>query len=270
MHENIYSFNNLTDSLFWLLKSRKHSFRDVSLGCNIHPSYFSRAMKDDAAFSQQQIFKITSYLKLNEEEIDYIFLLWNKSLAQTSEEKIFFKTKIQELQEEQQKVSARLKEDTENPAIQKERMETYYEDITTAIIHMYLTIPEFKESPEKILNNLIISPKKLTNEIEKLEKLGLIKFNNKKIQIVKQQIHLDPKSKLCASNHIQWRLKTIQKLNQREDDSKDLHLSVAISIDEESKNQIKKILREAILSIQKTVNICTDPQDIHYLMIDLF
>ena len=45
--------------------------------------------------------------------------------------------------------------------IQKERMETYYEDIATAIIHMYLTIHEYKDSPEKISNKLKISKEKL-------------------------------------------------------------------------------------------------------------
>lgn len=270
MIESIYSFHLINDSISWLLKSKKFSFRDISLGCDIHPSYFSRVMKGDAGFSQQQIFKISTFLKVSSEETDYLFLLWNNSQAQSIEEKKYFKNKIQEIQEEKQKVASKFKEDIEDPIIQKERMETYYEDIITAIIHMYLTISEYKDSPEKILTNLKISKAKLHLEIEKLEKLGLIKLNQKKIQTVKQQIHLDPKSSLCTSNHVQWRLKVIQKLNEREDDSKDLHLSVAVSMDEESKTQIKKILRDAILDIQKTVNNCKFPQSIHYLMIDLF
>lgn len=270
MVESIYSFDLLNNSISWLLKSKKISFRDVSLGCCIHPSYFSRVMKGAAGFSQEQIFKISTFLKLCPQETDYLFLLWNKFQAQSTDEKLFFKSKIQEIQEEKQKISSKLKQDINNPAIQKERMEIYYEDIITAVIHMYLTISEYRNSPEKILNTLKISKEKLSQEISKLKKLGLIQLNGNKIQSVEQQIHLDPKSNLCTLNHIQWRLKVIQKLNEREDDSKDLHLSVAISIDEESKVQIKNIIREAILTIQQTVSNCKAPQKIYYLMIDFF
>ncbi|MBK7961744.1 MAG: hypothetical protein IPK04_11440 [Bdellovibrionales bacterium] len=90
------------------------------------------------------------------------------------DEKNFFNQKIRQIQEENQKITRRIKAKIVNSEERKIQLDTYYRETVTALVHMYLTIPAFRNDPESICVPLGISYRKLTDENEKLEKLSLV------------------------------------------------------------------------------------------------
>jgi hypothetical protein len=280
MLDTIYDFNSLNSLVEARLRSRHINYRAASLACEIHPSYFSRAMKAQVSLSQNQLFRILSFLNLSEKQKDYAFLLWQYEGAQGRDEKNFFSQKIKQIQEENQKITRRIKANIFNSEERKIQLDTYYREAVTALVHMYLTIPSFRNDPESICAPLGIPYRKLTDEIEKLEKLSLVTRRDPKqcppgqvkihLSHVEESIHLPEESLLAAANHVNWRLKTIQSIQARDPKPNDLHLSVVFSADDEVKTKLKKLLREAIVNAQALVGTCDKPTEVYQLMIDLY
>jgi uncharacterized protein (TIGR02147 family) len=266
--DNIYEYKSITEAIKGLVEAKNLNFRRVSEATGIHASYFSRVMKGLGSFSQAQVFLIAKALALKPTETDYFFLLWQAQEAQNNEEKEFFKDKIRKIREQELKVSKQIQ--VRPIEEDKGRMEIYYSEAVTAMVHMLLTIGEYRRDPIKISKKIGIGESKLETELKKLESLGLIKRNKTNLTEVQETIHLDEDSSLSFRNHINWRLKTIQNLEKQAPISGDYHLSVAFTADEETKFRIKEILREAVIRAQKAVGDCKDNREIYYLAMDLF
>lgn len=73
----IYEYNTLIEGLNSLFRQKQLNFSQISKACTIHPSYFSRVMKNKGSFSQSQIFKIGHILNLNDLELEYLLYLWS-------------------------------------------------------------------------------------------------------------------------------------------------------------------------------------------------
>ena len=146
----------------------------------------------------------------------------------------------------------------------------YYQESLTSDIHMYLTIPEYKHDPKKLKNQLLISDERLDEELTLLKKLGLVKFNSGKVIDVISSLHLEESSPLSFRNHINWRLRAIQMLEQRHKRDNEYHLSVAFTSDIEAQLEIKQKLRDAVLEIRKIVENCNQPQKVGHLLMDFF
>ncbi len=270
MENSFFDFNNLGLAIVTLLKARKISSRTISLACQIHPSYFSRAIKGDAALSQQQVFRIAGFLNLSDFETEYFFLLWNLSAAQSKVEKDFFQQKIRNIQNEKQKISDKIKAKILADEDRQNQLQNYYSEAITAMIHMYLTIPAFQHHPDLLVKELGISNKKLDLELEKLKKLRLIEGQGKKIIRVEESIHLPENSPLAFSNHINWRIRTIHAIEKRELSSENYHVSVVFSADAETKHKLKQLLRQTLLQAKGIVGDCASPNQVYHLMMDLF
>lgn len=270
MYENIYEFLSFNLALNALIKSKKLNYRRVSEACDIHPSYFSRVMKEGASFSQTQVFKLTNFLELTPEQIDFVFLLWSYQEAQTQKEKSYFKEKISTIQSEKQKVSSRVKSKLIEAEESKTKMTTYYAEAITTVIHMHLTISQYKNNPSLLTSKLGISDSKLKTELQKLKELGLIAYKGNHIHHVELSIHLPAESDLSFGNHINWRLKAIQNIEKRDPQKTDYRFSGVFSADEETKIKARKILTEAIVQIGNLVQNSKNSNEVYHLLLDLF
>jgi uncharacterized protein (TIGR02147 family) len=270
MTENIYEYKNINEAINSLIESKNLNFRRVCEAAEIHASYFSRVMKGAGSFSQQQIFRIAHSLSLSAVETDYLFLLWQGQEAQNAEEKEFFKNKIRKIREAELKVLKQLGNAMPNIQEDRAKLEIYYSESVTAMVHMLLTIAEYRREPSKICKKIGVSEGKLEQELKKLESLNLIQRNKLEILSVQESIHLDEDSSLSFRNHINWRLKTIQNLEKQTPVGGDYHLSVAFTADEETKFRLKQVLRNAVIEAQKIVSDCKDNREIYYLTMDLF
>lgn len=267
--KNIYEFNDLNDCIKYQFRIRKLNFSRVSHATDIHPSYFSRVMKAKASFSQNQIFKIGNFLKLEEEEVDFLFLLLQKQLAGNPAERQFFEKRIRRVQNEKLNISRNM-----DAKVLQLHGQTgwgdYYTEAMTTMVHMYLTMPEYQKMPTRILEKLNLTQEKLSQELGKLQSLGIIEMKGSKIIAVRDSIHLAEESPWSAINHINWRLKSIQQLEQRTNDKSNYHLSAVFTLDEETKHLLKQKLRQLALEAKLMVDGTASSDRVCKLIVDLF
>lgn len=268
--ENIYEFKSLISAINALLRSKKLNYKTISDLTRIHPSYFSRAMKGQAFFSQTQIFLIAEKLSLTDEEKKYLILLWSFQQSERTPEKDFFHQQIKDIQNKKLKVSERIQSQIISELDAKIKYEKYYSEAVTSLIHALLTIPTYRNNLNLLAEKVFISKDKLELELKKLKELELIHFKDGKIQKVIDNIHLPEDSVLSIANHINWRLRAIQYLQNRQKQTDDYHLSVVFTATPETKEQLKKIIQDFVVEAQKKVGDCRSPTDVFHLMLDLY
>ncbi len=272
--ENIYEFKSLISTLEALLRSKNLTYKAACTACRIHPSYFSRAMKGLAAFSQSQVFALLEWLGLSEEQGQYLLLLWSLQQSERKSEKEFFQKQIKKIQERKLKVSNRIQSQIINTQTSthgmQNKFEKYYSEAITCLVHAFLTIPEYRNNPSLLITKLSITESKLQLELKKLVELKMIEMRDHKITALVDNIHLPDDSYLSPLNHVNWRLRSIQNIQSRNTQADDYHLSVIFSADAETKEQLKKILLDFVVKAQKKVGDCKSPTDVYHLMLDLF
>lgn len=270
MIKNIYETTSLVEALKFEIDQKNLNLRRVCLGCDINASYFSRALKEEANLSSSQIFRILRFLNVPQEAFDYFLLLWHFNQAQEKSERDYFSKKIKEIQNEKSKMTQRLESKVvkSSEQIQKD-IQNYYSESVTAMIHMLLTIDKYSKQPHLICNVLGISERKLNLELTKLSQLGMIDIKKESVKVKDENLHLPEESPLSFQNHINWRLEAVKKLNLRESEFSDYHFSAAFTCDEEAKLKIKNLIKDLIVSCQKTVTQ-SEPEKVSRLLFDLF
>jgi hypothetical protein len=269
MRINITRYDNYRDIIIKLSKDQKISYKSLAQSANIHTSYFSRVMGDNADFSGSQLFLIGKSLGLNEWEMEYFLLLGEYFSSSTSDHKNYLKNKIVETQKLRQKVISQLNDvETE---FSDTHIATYYQEAVTAKIHMLLTIAKFRKNPLLICNKIMIPEHKLHMELQKLQSLGVISVNDDdEISVDKFHIHLDESSPVSPDNHVNWRLETIQYIKRRTPRPSDYHLSAAFSCDEKTKLKIKEMFKKFVIQAQKATSETKGQPEVQYISFDLY
>ncbi|MEK6706511.1 MAG: DUF4423 domain-containing protein [Bdellovibrionota bacterium] len=250
-------------------RKKRISFKHIAKRCGIHASYFSRVMVNKAHFSQEQLFGIGNFFELREEQLRYLLLMGQHDSSGNDSHRVYLKNNLLSIQAKRQQVAEKLKDASHIRADSKE-IDEYYRETVTAKIHMYLTINKYRLSPQLIAKKLHLSASKLEQELKKLEKLGLITIKDNTISMLHKSIHLEEHHPASPSNHINWRLEAVHNLARRESVLSDYHFSGAFSADEDTKLQIKQMLKDVLVKIQALVAKNHEPESVYAIGFDLY
>jgi len=249
-------------------RARGITFKSLATSARIHSSYFSRVMKEKAFFSREQLYLIGKDLKFSEEEMEYFLLLGEIVNSGQSGHKNFLLRKAKKLQAEKRKLSHKFKKEAKE--LTEKDIDYLYQEAITGKIQMLLTLEKYQENPSLICKKVFISEKKLEQQISKLEHLGLIIRKGEGVKVLKRRVHLDENHPASTQNHINWRIETLNRLNQRNPQPSDYHLSAILSGDEEIKTKIKELFKEFVVEAQKLVKDNKNIEDVYYIGMDLF
>lgn len=209
---------------------------------SIPKSYISRVFANKADFSQDQLFKVSNYMDLNLEETEYMSLLLEYSRSAFHQRKKFLKSKIDRIR--------KLKSNTEDqmnsrPTVHSETIgdtewiEKYYADPMIQIVHIALHIPTYQKDYKKLREHLMITDDHFSQIFEKLVKLGMIKVNGSKNEILKCDSHLSRQSHLYPIFRDQLRSLGCQKM-RISDQEKFYSFSVVFTTDKKARQEIQK------------------------------
>lgn len=268
MESNIFEYLDYRPLIRDFSKSMGISYKSLSNAARMHGSYFSRVMKENAIFSPEQLYAIGKNLKFSQEEIDFLLLLGDYNNSGDNEHRVFLKSKVLKVQKEKAKLLNKFKEKTTE--LTQSEVDLYYREAVTAKIHMLLTLAKYRENPALICKKVFISEVKLESELKKLSDMGIVERRGSEIKILRNNVHLDEAHPASMQNHINWRLQTINHLNQRGHDPSDYHLSASFSCDEATKNRIKEIFKDFVAKAQGEVRSCKNAQDVYFIGMDLF
>ena len=244
------------------------TFKSLATSARIHSSYFSRVMKEKAYFSREQLYLIGKDLALVEEGMEYFLLLGEIVNSGQSGHQNFLLRKAKKIQDEKRKLSHQFEKTTTE--LTKKDIDYLYQEAVTGKIHMLLTLDKYRENPLLICKKVFISEKKLEQQLSKLEHLRLVSRENGAIRVLKRRVHLDENHPASIQNHINWRIETLNRLNQRNPQPSDYHLSAILSADEETKTKIKELFKKFVVDAQKLVKENKNIEDVYFLGMDLF
>lgn len=95
-----------------------------------------------------------------------------------------------------------------------------------------------------------------------LQQMGLVTFAMNKIECLNSQVHLGADEDCIFQHHQNWRLKTIEKMNNG--NHQGMHYSSVISCSRRDLEKVNKVLVEAIRQIRQTVKDSKDEEVAHY------
>lgn len=264
---NFSQFDNYRDAIKAGCKELGINYKQIAQNTGIHTSYFSRVMVEKADFSPSQLYLIAQSLKLTDWETDFILLLGEYSQTSHHSHQAFIWQKIQQVKKEKQKIIHQIQP---KKKLGPQEIDSYYQDLLTAEVHMYLTIKKYRDQPKLVAKKLGISPLKLQEEIAKLAALHLITAEKGVIHILQGRVHLDESHPVSSRNHINHRLQSIQKLLKDTLQPSDYHLSAVFSTDEESKIKIKNMFKEFVVKAQAATHKKSHNLQVFHLNFDLY
>ena len=250
MKKNISFYDEYREIIKDLSKEASLSFKKIAESCQIHSSYFSRVMVDKADFNQEQLYKIAKALDLLDWEIDYLLALGELAGSGNVNHKNFVQKRINKLKEEHQKLKRNLHKSSEG--LSEKDIESLYTDPLTPIIYLHLTIKRFRDNTELISKKLGLSKVQLNSELQKLQKLGIIRIEGKNdIFINIKTIHFDEANPIFNRFLINRRIDSLSRATKREKGPSDYQFSVLFSSTEEKKKEIKALFLEFVRKAQK-------------------
>lgn len=251
-----------------LCRYKKISYRFLAQKTQIHTSWFSRVQSGNADFSPEQLYALAELLGIISWELEYLLLLGDYSRSGYHHHKSFVLQKIKSLQKKHQKVINRLSDTPEH--LSETSRNLYYQEAVTAKIHMYLTIPKYRENVFQLSQILKISREKLGSELDKLSSLGIIKIHDGLVEVVSFHVHLDEDDLASWTNHMNWRLDAIQCLTRRDSKGEDYHFSSAFGCNPEIRRFVRERLRQLVVDTQKKISESEDCDQICYFGLDLY
>lgn len=241
------------------------TYSQMADACLIQKPYFSKVMNNKASLNQDQMYLLCKFLKVNEEEREYMFLLLEFEKSAIEERRVEIALKIKKLQSVKSKTDEHI--NAKSVAITKESLEEYYLDPWIQVIHMSLTIPKFQKEISLLKTKLHLPDHKFEKIISFLMDHGFIELKDKKVKVLQKSVHL-PRESTCF-----WPWKSAittmglekSKMNTPEDT---YNFSVVFSADENCRKEIQKMFMKFLKEIELKVTASTS-KNLYQMNFDL-
>jgi uncharacterized protein (TIGR02147 family) len=215
------------------------------LGCQT--SFISRVLSGDAQLSLEQAFLANSFFDHNDQESDFFLLLLQRDRAGSSQLKLYFQTKIENILNARQKLANRMQGAQELSDATRNK---YYSAWHFLAIHMAVANPEL-QTVDRLSQHFHQLPNSIIRDtVDFLVANDLVRWEGGQLQIGPSHVHLRDDAEQIVQHHTNWRLEALRSLNRR--NPSDLHYSVVYNLSREALAN----LREASLNlIQKNLKI---------------
>ena len=241
-----------------------HGFKSaMATAIRCQSAYISRVLNGNAHLSLEQAHELNQFLGHSEEEAEFFILLVLYTRAGTQILKNFFLKKINHALNKRLILKERFKV---KMTLAAEDQARYYSSWPYAAIHIATSIPQL-ETKKAISDYLDLPLPKVSEILDFLCRTGLVIKKGDHFTIGKTRIHLGSDSALISQHHTHWRIKAIQNLDQKQEDT--LHYSSMISL---SKEDIQKIKTKLVKTIEEYNAIVKDSkeEELRCLTLDFF
>ncbi len=268
---NIYKYTNYRKFLKEMIESKKKldpslTFSKLADEMSVQRSYLSQVLNNRGSFNLDQVYLISKQLGLDEDETEYLSLLLEIERSQVKERRGKLNDKRKQIKSLKMKSEKYL--DRKPLDIESGFFARYYNDPYCSLVHMFLLIPKYNFSSERLLEKLEISKEKLTEILLILEKCRLIKVQKKKILVIKENLHLSNDSYLSKTNATMFRLKAIE-YQQKCVNKSDYFFTASFSSDERTREKIKDSYMDFLSKVSAFVKDAPS-EDVYHLNFDLF
>lgn len=214
----------------------------LAVELEIKTSYLSRILGGHSELTPEQAYKTCEFFALNKIEQEYFISLVQLARAGTFDLKNFYKSQLEKIKKESQKVEKRI--NVPRVLSEKDQLKYYSRWIYLAV-HVAVSIPEFK-SLKEIALKFGLSTVEAQEVLDFLTQSNIIFYDDltRKYSVGSTYTHLGQDSDLLFQHHYNWRLKSLQKISEK--DKNALHYSGVFSLSKEDALKLKNNFLELL------------------------
>jgi uncharacterized protein (TIGR02147 family) len=259
-----YDFNlYVTEYLNYLAKNEHGIKKKMCEHLNIHPSLLSQVLNGNRQLGLDQVYLLADFFRLTETELEYFLILFNKTQCLNNKLQKFYDSQLNSIIKKQNLISSHLEDKSDLSEINKAKFFSNW--IYLAICS--LTSFEGGVDVIEICEKLNLKRDIVLDAITFLQDTHLCIGKNGKYFQVTSRMHLDKSSPYMKQHHINWRIKSIESLDVKNNENINFTSAVTVSVEDAEK------IRNEIMNLIKKLNPIvsnTHPREMHSLNIDFF
>lgn len=260
-HHDFYKF--LQDDLVNNSKSRRGEKGKLAQHLGVQPSLLSQYLSGSRHLNEDQVYLIGEFYGLSELEQEYLSLLFRLSNATTSSLRSRLKKKIESIKSESKKISSRVSVDKVMSEAEKAIM---YSSWLYIAIWAYASLDNGK-TLEEIASKFDLGLKKSKEIVDFLVRSQLCILKDGRYVHHINRTHIEKDSPYFKQHHNNWRIKSIQSLDQLNES--DITFTAPLTLSKQDFVELRQSILTFIDGVYKRVKE-TEPEDMYCLNIDFF
>lgn len=265
---NIFKFTDysayLKDYIHHLPKKGRGEISKMASAIGIHTTLMSLILSSSRDLSAEQTFDLGQYLNLTNFEQDYFSTMVQYRRAGHARLKIHLKEKLAAMKEQASKAARQI--DHEKKLTDQHQMQFYSSWIYSAI-RLFCTTESDGKTIEQIGERFLLSRQAVVHHVQFLLEAGLLIVEKNKYKMGVSRTYLERDSIHLSKHHTNWRLQSIQRIENLSDD--ELMLTAPISISKEDFILVREEISALIKSVTERVKK-SPAEQVACLNIDLF
>lgn len=242
------------------------TYQRLAKEMRVQKSYLSKVMSGNASLNKDQAFLLSKFMRLKNEEEEYLFLLVEKDRAALKEYRRKIDSKLKQIQLKQTQSSAyldKVEQDASSAAAQ-----VYYLYPEIQLIHLAFGLERYREKPNILKDDLGVQDLFFQKAIKTLQELSLIALKGNSVELLKSNLHLSRESDLFHQWKTQFKLKSIEWTKRLAEGDK-YNFVASFTASEEDK---EKIRLEFMRFLKKTESVVknSNGENLYQINFDLF
>jgi len=265
---SLYNFTSyrayLSDHIAHLPQKGRGEIKRISQAIQIHPTLMSMILSGSRDLTTEQAYDLSSYLQHTDMESDYFLALVQMERAGNQRLKAHLKKNIEKLKTEATKISNRFEHERK---LTNEERAVFYSSWIYSAIRLYCSTEENGKTAADIATRFDLPRPKVLEILSFLKTTGLVTEEKDHFKIGISRTFLEHGSPHLPRHHMNWRVKSMQKIDRISD--QELMFTFPLSI---SKTDFAKVREELAEVLKKVSGIVKDSpaEDIGCLNMDLF
>jgi uncharacterized protein (TIGR02147 family) len=253
MQRSAISYNDYKNLLNDLVTSHpRGTKRQLAAFCKCQESYMSSVLNGSKHLNNEQLEAACRFFHLTDAETQFALLLLQENRSCTAH----LKSQLKKMIEKQRKEHTRLQDVLDiKKTLASEDQARYYSSWYYAAVHMLLLIEDYRR-PDKIATKLGLQITLVIDILQFLVSIGAASKRLDSYFAIQPQLHLDGTSPLIQNHHRNWRLKTIQSLEIKQEH--DLHYSGVVTISSDDFQKVRDLIS---LSLKNSVEVIRKSKD---------
>jgi hypothetical protein len=269
---NVFQYDQYRELLREVLLAKKaqfgrtFTFARMAEACRLRHTYLSTVLKGEGDLSSDQVFDAAQFLGLADDEYEYLRLIHEHERSVSKPRRRQLAAAIERARAQGLKTEAYVDASPLPSAATPATLE-FYLDPNAQFLHMFLTVKRFLDDPDKARRMLGLDLATYAEAMQRCERAGLIRVNGRKVEILKDSVHLPANSPLYPPYRATMRQKAVDFMQTRGAD-RHYSFSVLYSASDDTRRKIQSRFLEFVDWAQQ-VTQGTEPTDVYQMNFDL-
>lgn len=212
----------------------------IAQAIGVQATYVSQVLQENSHLSLEQAEATNGFFNHTTQEAHFFLLLVQKDRAGTATLRAYFQKQLDEILNARLVLTERLGKATQ---LEEADRSWYYSSWIPSAVHIATTIPTLR-TVEAITRSLQLPSEKIVENLERLERIGLVIKQGLQFLPGQQHIRIGKDSHHVLKHHTNWRMQAIQSLDREK--LNELHYSAVVSLSAADILKIKDLLLESI------------------------